>query len=74
VAGRVDLDLYNVLLGFGWARERRDLLRATIDPSFLLRARRALFPCRSWTGSDRSPPMCCRLFASVRCAASRAGA
>jgi len=44
VAGRADLDLYNVLLGFGWLRERRDLIKATIDPAFLLRARRALFP------------------------------
>jgi len=42
--GRIDLDLYNVLLGFGWARERAELIRATIDPAFLLRARRALFP------------------------------
>ncbi len=41
---RVDLDLYNVLLGFGWARERGELIEATIDPRFLLRARRALFP------------------------------
>jgi len=44
VAGRADLDLYNVLLGFGWARERGELIKATIDPRFLLRARRALFP------------------------------
>lgn len=44
MAGRLDLDLYNVLLGFGWARERRDLLKATVDPTFLLHARRALFP------------------------------
>ena len=41
---RVDLDVYNVLLGFGWARERAELIRATIDPHFLVRARRALFP------------------------------
>ena len=41
---RFDLDLYNVLLGFGWARERGELVKATIDPRFLLRARRALFP------------------------------
>jgi NTE family protein len=41
---RLDLDLYNVLLGFGWARERGELIKATIDPRFLLRARRALFP------------------------------
>ncbi|HEY4896756.1 MAG TPA: patatin-like phospholipase family protein, partial [Solirubrobacteraceae bacterium] len=42
--GRADLDLYNVLMGFGWARERGELIKATIDPRFLLRARRALFP------------------------------
>jgi NTE family protein len=41
---RSDLDLYNVLLGFGWLRERGELIKATIDPGFLLRARRALFP------------------------------
>ncbi len=44
MAGRVDLDLYNVLLGFGWMRERGELIKATVDPRFLLRARRALFP------------------------------
>ena len=44
MAGRADLDLYNVLLGFGWARERAELVKATLDPRFLLRARRALFP------------------------------
>ena len=44
MAGRADLDLYNVLLGFGWARERIELARATLDPAFLVRARRALFP------------------------------
>jgi hypothetical protein len=33
-----------VLLGFGWARERVELVKATLDPSFLVRARRALFP------------------------------
>jgi NTE family protein len=42
--GRADLDLYNVLLGFGWLRERGELIKATIDPGFLLSARRALFP------------------------------
>jgi NTE family protein len=42
--GRADLDLYNVLLGFGWMRERSDLVKATLDPGFLLRARRSLFP------------------------------
>lgn len=44
MAGRFDLDLYNVLLGFGWAREQGELIKATIDPRFLLRTRRALFP------------------------------
>src|ERR1039457_3419523 len=44
MAGRADLDLSNVLLGAGWLRERSELIRATIDPGFLLRARRALFP------------------------------
>jgi hypothetical protein len=44
MAGRLDLDLYNVLLGFGWLRERAELVRATSDPGFLLRARRALLP------------------------------
>jgi NTE family protein len=44
MAGRLDLDLYNVLLGFGWVRERAELVKATLDPGFLLRARRALFP------------------------------
>jgi NTE family protein len=44
VAGRLDLDLYNALLSFGWLRERAELLRATVDPGFLLRARRAPFP------------------------------
>ena len=42
--GRLDLDLYNVLLGPSWARERGELIKATIDPRFLLRARRALLP------------------------------
>ena len=51
--GRLDLDLYNLLLGFGWVRERAELVRATVDPGFLLRARRALFPIR---GIDRSSP------------------
>jgi NTE family protein len=44
VAGRADLDLYNLLLGFGWARERVELVRATVDPGFARRARRALLP------------------------------
>lgn len=53
--GRADLDLYNLLLGFGWVRERAELVRATVDPGFLLRARRALFPI---PGIDRraQPP------------------
>lgn len=44
MAGRADLDLYNVLRGFGWARERVELVKATLDPSFLVRARHALLP------------------------------
>jgi NTE family protein len=44
MAGRLDMDLYNVLLGFGWIRERGELIKATVDPTFLVRARRALFP------------------------------
>jgi hypothetical protein len=44
MAGRADLDLYNLLLGIGWVRERVELLKATADPRFLLRARRALLP------------------------------
>jgi NTE family protein len=52
VPGRADLDLYNVLLGFGWARERVELVRATVDPGFLRRARRALLPI---PGVDRRP-------------------
>jgi NTE family protein len=44
VPGRADLDLYNVLLGFGFVRERAELVKATLDPGFLLRARRALLP------------------------------
>ena len=44
MAGRADLDLYNVLMGFGWVRERSELVKATLDPSFVARARRALFP------------------------------
>ena len=44
MAVRADLDLYNVLLGFGRLRERVELVRATLDPEFLLRARGALFP------------------------------
>ena len=63
MAGRVDLDLYNVLLGFGWVRERVELVRATLDPSFLLRARRALLPLpvidrpRVVDASDVFPPL-----------------
>jgi NTE family protein len=44
MAGRADLDLYNLLLGIGWVRERVELIKATADPRFLLRARRALLP------------------------------
>ena len=60
--GRADLDLYNVLLGFGWLRERTELTRATLDPGFLLRARRALFPLplvdrTKPVGTDVLPPM-----------------
>ena len=32
MAGRLDLDLYNVLLGFGSVRDRVELVRATADP------------------------------------------
>jgi NTE family protein len=60
--GRADLDLYNVLLGFGWLRERTELAKATLDPAFLLRARRALFPLplvdrAKPVGADVLPPM-----------------
>jgi NTE family protein len=44
MAARADLDLYNVLLGFGRLRERVEVVRATLDPDFLFRARGALFP------------------------------
>ena len=54
MAGRADLDLYNVLLGFGFVRERVELARATVDPSFLLRARRALLPLPV---IDHKPPL-----------------
>jgi NTE family protein len=63
MAGRADLDLYNVLLGFGWLRERNDLLAATLDPSFLLRARRALFPLPV---IDRRPPATAYTFPPFR--------
>ena len=59
MAGRADLDLYNVLLGFGWARERVELVKATLDPSFLVRARRALFPL---PGVDRRAPVSADVF------------
>jgi NTE family protein len=52
MAGRLDLDLYNVLLGFGSVRDRVELVRATADPGFLLRARRALLPI---PGIDHPP-------------------
>lgn len=42
--GRPDLDIYNILRGPGWIRERADFVRATVDPGFLLRARGALLP------------------------------
>ena len=63
MAGRPDLDLYNVLLGFGWVRERTELLKATIDPGFLWRTRRALFPLplidrpRPVDPTDALPPL-----------------
>jgi NTE family protein len=59
MAGRADLDLYNVLLGFGWARERVELVMATLDPGFLVRARRALFPL---PGEERAAPSATGLF------------
>jgi NTE family protein len=52
MAGRLDLDLYNVLFGIGFVRDRVELVRATADPGFLLRARRALLPI---PGIDRAP-------------------
>lgn len=52
MAGRLDLDLYNVLLGIGFVRDRAELVRATADPGFLLRARRALLPI---PGIDHAP-------------------
>jgi NTE family protein len=63
MAGRADLDLYNVLLGFGWARERVELVKATLDPSFLVRARRALFPI---PGLDRQAPVSADVFPPLR--------
>jgi NTE family protein len=61
--GRADLDLYNVLLGFGWARERVELVKATLDPGFLVRARRALFPI---PGVDGHPPVVADVFPPFR--------
>ena len=60
--GRADLDLYNVLLGFGFVRQRAELVRATLDPGFLLRARRALLPLpvvdrRTVVDTDVLPPL-----------------
>ncbi|HTX46480.1 MAG TPA: patatin-like phospholipase family protein [Solirubrobacteraceae bacterium] len=52
MTGRFDLDLYNVLLGFGFVRDRAELVRATADPGFLWRARRALLPI---PGIDHAP-------------------
>ena len=63
MAGRADLDLYNVLLGFGWARERVELVKATLDPSFMVRARRALFPL---PGVDRRAPVSADVFPPYR--------
>ncbi len=63
MAGRLDLDLYNVLLGFGWARERGELIKATVDPGFLLRARRALFPLPI---VDRPPTVDAAIFPPFR--------
>jgi NTE family protein len=63
MAGRADLDLYNVLLGFGWARERGELIKATVDPSFLVRARRALFPLPV---VDRPRPISTEVFPAFR--------
>jgi NTE family protein len=62
VPGRADLDLYNVLLGFGFVRQRVELIKATLDPGFLLRARRALFPLpvvdrREARDTDVLPPL-----------------
>lgn len=56
MAGRLDLDLYNVLLGFGWVRERVELTRATLDPAFILRARRALLPIPGLDRDRAAPP------------------
>jgi NTE family protein len=55
MAGRVDLDLYNVLLGLAWFRERVELVRATVDPGFVRRARRALLPVRGIDRPQRPP-------------------
>jgi NTE family protein len=55
VPGRADLDLYNVLLGFGWIRERAELVGATLDPGFLRRARRALLPVPGLDRPHRPP-------------------
>ena len=68
MAGRADLDLYNVLLGFGWARERAELVKATLDPGFLLRARRALFPV---PGLERRPAPSADVFPPFRSLPSR---
>ena len=63
MAGRADLDLYNVLLGFGWSRVRVELVKATLDPGFLVRARRALFPL---PGLDRRAPVSADVFPPLR--------
>ncbi len=56
MAGRPDFDLYNLLLSFGWVRERSELVKATIDPGFVLRARRALFPLPVVDRAPLPPP------------------
>ena len=63
MAGRADLDLYNMLLGIGWVRERVELVKATADPRFLLRARRALLPLPV---IDRPKPIDPRVFPPFR--------
>ena len=61
--GRVDLDLYNALLAFGLVRERAELVKATLDPGFLMRARRALFPLPV---VDRQKPIDADVFPPLR--------
>jgi NTE family protein len=61
--GRLDLDLYNALLAFGLVRERAELVKATLDPSFLMRARRGLFPLPV---IDRQKPINADVFPPLR--------